>query len=161
MLFNTALSLLKVRGVGVSHPAGRPSPPAGGAGGVSNAHLQDGAAAAAAAGGAAGGAGERHGPHPAGEAHQRAAGPHGRAAGLRLHRGQLCRPPDEDALALLLHPPPRPPLRLPVEELGRPLGIHTPSAAAPQMIGARREVFALLRRRQWCDFLSHTGSRRA
>lgn len=108
-------------------------PPVGGVGGVPDADLQDGAAAAAAAGGPARGPGERHGPNPAGQAHQRAASRHGRAPGIRLHRGQLRGAPDEDAQPHLLHAALCRPPRLPVEELGGHLAVPGSLPAIPEL----------------------------
>lgn len=59
-------------------------------------HHQAGAAAAAAAGCPVRRSGECQRSSSAGEAHQRHPGAHGRAAGLRLHSGQLHHPSDED-----------------------------------------------------------------
>ena len=61
-----------------------------------DAYHEAGAAAAAAAGGSAGGGGERQRPRTLGQVHQCHPGPHGRAAGIRLHVGQLHHPFDED-----------------------------------------------------------------
>lgn len=63
---------------------------------MSDPHHQAGAAAATAAGGPAGGSGERQRSSSAGQTHQRHPGADGRAAGLRLHPGQLHHPADED-----------------------------------------------------------------
>ncbi|KAL7843818.1 hypothetical protein AOLI_G00253300, partial [Acnodon oligacanthus] len=68
-----------------------------GSGVVSDSYLQAGASAAAAAGGAAGGSGERQRSGAARKTHQRHPGPHGCAAGVRLHHGQLHHAADEDA----------------------------------------------------------------
>ena len=92
-------------------------------------HHQVGAAAAAAAGGAAGGRGECQRPRPAGEAHQHHPGPHGRAAGVRLHAGQLHHPADEDTGTGRCDRPSGPAALHPLEALGLP-GALSPVAAA-------------------------------
>lgn len=68
----------------------------GGGGVLPDPHHQAGVAAATAAGGPARGSGERQRSSSAGQTHQRHPGAHGRAAGLRLHFGQLHHPADED-----------------------------------------------------------------
>lgn len=100
---------------------------------MSDAHLEDGAPAAAAASGAVRGAGERHGPHPARQAHQRAAGRHGRPAGLRVHRGQLRGPADEDTQPDHHHSHPRHRPGFPLEELGSHIAVPGPLPAASEM----------------------------
>lgn len=62
-----------------------------------DAHHQAGVAAATAAGGPAGGRGERQRPRAAGQTHQRHPSAYGRAAGVRVHVGQLHHAADEDA----------------------------------------------------------------
>lgn len=111
---------------------------------MSDPDLQDGAPAAAAAGRPVGGAGKCHGPDPPGKTDQCAAGPHGCPSSLRLHCGQLCGPPHEDALPLPLHAAPRPPAGVLVEKLGRALWVHTPRAAAPGMTATKPVCVALL-----------------
>lgn len=59
--------------------------PTGGAGGLSDAHLQDGAAAAATAGGAAGGFGECHSKDSPWKTNQRAARCHGSSLSVCFH----------------------------------------------------------------------------
>lgn len=110
-------------------------------------HLQDGASAAAAAGGAAGRPGERHGAHAPGETHQRAAGAHGRAAGVRVDGGQLRGAADEDAQPHPLHAALGPAARLPLEALGVHLTVPGPLPAAPQMTGQTRLDSSCLRQR--------------
>lgn len=100
---------------------------------MSDQNLQDGAPAAATAGRPVGGAGKCHGADPPGKTYQCAAGPYGCPSGLRLNCGQLRGSPDEDTLPLPLHPGARPPAGLLVEKLGRALGVHAPSSAAPRM----------------------------
>lgn len=92
--------------------------PTGSCGVVSDPHYQAGAAAAAATGGPAGGSGERQRSSPAGEAHQRHPGAHGRAACLRLHLGQLHHAVDEDPSQGGRHSPAEPVAVHPVEALG-------------------------------------------
>lgn len=91
---------------------------AGGRGVVSDPHHQAGAAAAAAASRPAGGSGERQRSSTAGKTHQRHPGAHGRAAGLRLHPGQLHHPADEDPRPGGLHRPADPAAVRPVEAVG-------------------------------------------
>lgn len=100
---------------------------------MSDQDLQDGAPAAASAGCPVGGAGKCHSPDPPGKTYQCPAGPYGRPSGICLNCGQLCGPADEDALALHLHHPRRSPAGLPVEKLGRSVGLHAPCTEAPRM----------------------------
>lgn len=104
--------------------------PAGGAGGLPDTHLEDGAAAAAAASGAVGGLGERHGTHPARQAHQRSAGGHGCSAGIRVNGGELCGPAYEDTQPHTFHGAPRHHPGLPLEELGGHVTVPGPFLAA-------------------------------
>lgn len=81
-------------------------------------HHQAGAAAAAAAGRPVGGSGERQRARSAGKTHQRHPGADGRAAGVRLHLGQLHHAADEDAGPGGLHRPADLAAVRPVEAVG-------------------------------------------
>lgn len=107
---------------------------------MSDAHLQDGAAAAAAAGGAAGGVGERHSTDSSGKINQRAASCHGRPFGVCVHRGQLCRPLDEDPQPHTFYCTSRNPARLPVAALGRHFRVSASLPSAPQLTCYERHI---------------------
>lgn len=112
----------------------------GGARGLSDPHLQDGAAAAAAAGGAAGGVGERHSTDSSRKVNQRATSCHGRPFGVCVHRGQLRRPLDEDPQSHIFYCTTCNPARLPVEALGRHFRVSASLPSAPQMTCYERQI---------------------
>lgn len=70
--------------------------PVGGAGGLSDAHLQDGASTAATTSGSVGRVGKRHSTHFTRQTHQRAAGRHGGTPSVRLDGRKLCSTTDEN-----------------------------------------------------------------
>lgn len=113
--------------------------PVGGAGGLPDTHLEDGAAAAAATGGAVGGVGERHSTHPARQAHQHSAGCHGCPAGVRVDGGKLCGPAYENTQPHAFHAAPRHPPGLPLEELGGHFTVPGPFLTALEMTCTERD----------------------
>lgn len=121
----------------------------GGAGGLSDTHLQDGAAAAAAAGGAAGGVRECHSEDSPRKINQRAASRHGRPFGVCVHGGQLRRPVDENPQPHTFHVTPCNPACVPVEALGCHFRVSASLSSAPQMTEYDREIKTMKGRWDW------------
>lgn len=123
--------------------------PVGGARGMSDTYLQDGAAAAATAGGAARGFGERHSSDSTWKTNQCAASCYGSAFGVCVHSGQLCRPLDENTQPHAFYVAPRNPPRLPLEALGCYFRVSASLSLAPQMTGLKRHILIMKGQRVW------------
>lgn len=144
------------------------SPFSGGVGGLSDAHIQDGAPTAAAAGG--GGAGERHGTDSSGKTNQYTSGCHGCPPGVCVNCGQLCRPLDENTKPHFFHAAPCHPARLPLEALGGYFRVSASIPDKPQMTYWEEPITAMkgtlkvegktdpLKVVSFCPVLDHTLS---